>query len=72
MTSSAERNDFSDERRRGDRCVPSLSLYLGKGQLVCVGGWLRTRQWSDSKLRHWKTEIVASPVEMRRASARIC
>jgi single-strand DNA-binding protein len=40
-------------------------LHLGKGQLVCIEGRLQTRQWEDdAKLRHWKTEIVASSVEM--------
>jgi len=40
-------------------------LHLGKGQQVCIEGRLQTRQWEDdAKLRHWKTEIVASSVEM--------
>ena len=39
--------------------------YLGKGQLVSISGRLQTRQWEDDeKKRHWKTEIVASSVEM--------
>ncbi len=40
-------------------------MYLGKGQLVSIIGRLQTRQWEDdSKIRHWKTEIVANSVEM--------
>jgi single-strand DNA-binding protein len=39
--------------------------YLGKGQQVAIEGRLQTRTWDDEKgLRHWKTEIVASTVEM--------
>ena len=40
-------------------------LHLGKGQLVNIIGRLQTRQWEDdSKIRHWKTEIVTNSVEM--------
>lgn len=39
--------------------------YLGKGQQVAVEGRLQTRQWDDDRgTRHWKTEVVASSVEM--------
>ena len=39
--------------------------YLGKGQQVAIEGRLQTRSWDDERgLRHWKTEIVASHVEM--------
>lgn len=39
--------------------------YLGKGQQVALEGRLQTRTWDDEKgLRHWKTEIVATSVEM--------
>ncbi len=48
-----------------DRLAEICGQYLGKGQLVCIEGRLQTRQWEDdAKLRHWKTEIVASQVEM--------
>jgi single stranded DNA-binding protein len=48
-----------------DRLAEICGQYLGKGQLVCIEGRLQTRQWEDdAKLRHWKTEIVASSVEM--------
>jgi len=39
--------------------------YLGKGQQVAIEGRLQARTWDDDKgLRHWKTEIVATSVEM--------
>jgi single-strand DNA-binding protein len=48
-----------------DRLAEICSQYLGKGQLVAVEGRIQTRQWEDDKkTRHWKTEIVASQVEM--------
>ena len=48
-----------------DRLAEICAQYLGKGQLVAVEGRLQTRQWEDErKLRHWKTEVVASQVEM--------
>ena len=48
-----------------DRLAEICGQYLGKGQQVCIEGRLQTRQWEDdAKLRHWKTEIVASSVEM--------
>lgn len=48
-----------------DRLAEICGQYLGKGQLVCIEGRLQTRQWEDdAKQRHWKTEIVASSVEM--------
>lgn len=48
-----------------DRLAEICGQYLGKGQLVSIIGRLQTRQWEDdAKLRHWKTEIVASSVEM--------
>lgn len=48
-----------------DRLAEICGQYLGKGQLVSIGGRLQTRQWEDDeKKRHWKTEIVASTVEM--------
>ena len=48
-----------------DRLAEICGQFLAKGSLVCIEGRLQTRQWEDeSKLRHWKTEIVASSVEM--------
>jgi len=48
-----------------DRLAEICGEYLGKGQLVSISGRLQTRQWEDDdKKRHWKTEIVASTVEM--------
>ncbi len=48
-----------------DRLAEICGQYLGKGQQVCIEGRLQTLQCEDdAKLRHWKTEIVASSVEM--------
>ncbi len=48
-----------------DRLAEVCGRYLGKGQQVAIEGRLQTRTWDDEKgLRHWKTEIVASTVEM--------
>jgi len=48
-----------------DRLAEICGQYLGKGQLVALEGRIQTRQWEDDKKqRHWKTEIVASSVEM--------
>lgn len=48
-----------------DRLAEICGQYLGKGQQVAVEGRLQTRQWDDDRgQRHWKTEIVASAVEM--------
>jgi single-strand DNA-binding protein len=48
-----------------DRLAEICGQYLGKGQLVALEGRLQTRQWEDDKkIRHWKTEVVASSLEM--------
>jgi len=48
-----------------DRLAEICGRYLGKGQQVAIEGRLQTRTWDDEKgARHWKTEIVASSVEM--------
>jgi len=48
-----------------ERLAEICAQYLGKGQQVAVEGKLQTRQWDDDLgRRHWKTEIVASAVEM--------
>ena len=48
-----------------DRLAEICGQYLGKGQLVALEGRIQTRQWEDdSKARRWKTEVVASSVEM--------
>jgi single-strand DNA-binding protein len=47
------------------RLAETCGRYLGKGQQVAVEGRIQTRTWDDDKgQRHWKTEIVASSVEM--------
>jgi single-strand DNA-binding protein len=48
-----------------DRLAEVCGRYLGKGQQVAIEGRIQTRTWDDEKgLRHWKTEIVATTVEM--------
>jgi single-strand DNA-binding protein len=48
-----------------DRLAEIAGRYLGKGQQVAIEGRLQTRSWDDDRgQRHWKTEIVASHVEM--------
>ena len=48
-----------------DRLADTCGRFLGKGQQVALEGRLQTRSWDDEKgVRHWKTEIVASHVEM--------
>ena len=48
-----------------DRLAEIAGQYLGKGQQVAIEGRLQTRSWDDDRgTRHWKTEIVASHVEM--------
>jgi single-strand DNA-binding protein len=48
-----------------DRLAEIAGAYLGKGQQVAIEGRLQTRSWDDDRgQRHWKTEIVASHVEM--------
>jgi single-strand DNA-binding protein len=48
-----------------ERLAEICGQFLAKGSLVCIEGRLQTRQWEDdAKQRHWKTEIVASAVEM--------
>jgi single-strand DNA-binding protein len=48
-----------------DRLAEICGRYLGKGQQVAIEGRLQTRSWDDDRgARHWKTEVVASSVEM--------
>jgi single-strand DNA-binding protein len=48
-----------------DRLAEIAGTYLGKGQQVAIEGRLQTRSWDDDRgQRHWKTEIVATRVEM--------
>src|SRR6476469_842877 len=48
-----------------DRLAQTCGEFLGKGQQVAVEGRIQTRSWDDDRgTRHWKTEIVASHVEM--------
>jgi single-strand DNA-binding protein len=48
-----------------DRLAEICARYLGKGQQVAIEGRIQTRSWDDERgARHWKTEVVASSVEM--------
>ena len=48
-----------------DRLAEICGQYLGKGQQVAIEGRLQTRSWDDDRgARHWKTEVVATTVEM--------
>ena len=48
-----------------DRLAEIAGRYLGKGQQIAIEGRLQTRSWDDERgARHWKTEVVASSVEM--------
>jgi single-strand DNA-binding protein len=48
-----------------DKLAEVCGRWLGKGQQVAVEGRIQTRTWDDDRgQRHWRTEIVASNVEM--------
>ncbi len=48
-----------------NRLAETCGRYLGKGQQVAVEGRIQTRTWDDAdSKRHWRTEIIASSVEM--------
>jgi single-strand DNA-binding protein len=48
-----------------NRLAETCGRYLGKGQQVAVEGRIQTRTWDDAEgKRHWRTEIIASSVEM--------
>lgn len=48
-----------------DRLAQVCAEYLGKGTQVAVEGYLQTRTWDDDRgARHFKTEVVATAVQM--------
>ena len=47
-----------------DTLAAVCAQYLGKGSRVAVEGKLQTREWDETGHRHWKTEIVATAVEL--------
>ena len=48
-----------------ERLAEICGQYLGRGQMVSLEGRLQTRRWEDDrKVKHYRTEIVASNVEM--------
>jgi single-strand DNA-binding protein len=78
-TFSLATNEFAGGREQSEfhsivaweRLAETCGRYLGKGSQVLVEGRLSTRTWDDAAgERHWKTEVVASTVEMlgRRAA----
>jgi single stranded DNA-binding protein len=51
--------------QRRDRLAEICGQFLGKGQMVSLEGRLQTRRWEDErKVKHYRTEIVASSLEM--------
>ena len=48
-----------------ERLAEICGQFLGKGQMVSLEGRLQTRRWEDDRqVKHYRTEIVASSVEM--------
>jgi single-strand DNA-binding protein len=48
-----------------DKLAEVCGRWLGKGQQVAIDGRIQTRTWDDERgQRHWRTEIVATNVEM--------
>ena len=48
-----------------ERLAEICGQFLGKGQLVSLEGRLQTRRWEDDhKIKHYRTEVVASSGEM--------
>jgi single-strand DNA-binding protein len=81
IVATNERRDESDplpiERQEHipvvvwDRLGIVCGEVLGKGTQVLVEGRLQTRQWDDDRgSRHWKTEVVATSVEVLSSPAR--
>src|SRR3989337_3180783 len=61
---SQEKSEFHNIVTWG-KLAEICGQYLSKGQQVAVEGRLQTRSWDDDRgVRHWKTEVVASHVEM--------
>jgi single-strand DNA-binding protein len=51
-----------------ERLAEICGQFLGKGQMVSLEGRLQTRRWEDErKIKHYRTEIVASSV-----NAKVC
>jgi single-strand DNA-binding protein len=53
-----------------DRLGTICGEILSKGTRVLIEGRLQTRQWDDDRgSRHWKTEVVATSVEVLSSAA---
>jgi single-strand DNA-binding protein len=60
-----EKAEYSNVGHLGPPGGDRRARILGKGQQVAVEGRLQTRSWDDERgQRHWKTEVVASHVEI--------
>lgn len=73
VTFSLATHEFAAGKERSEfhqvvawnRLAETCGRYLGKGQQVAVEGRIQTRSWDDTEgRRHWRTEIIASSVEM--------
>ena len=54
-----------------DRLGVACGETLTKGTQILIEGRLQTRQWDDDRgSRHWKTEVVATSVEVLSSPAR--
>jgi single-strand DNA-binding protein len=54
-----------------DRLGTVCGEVLSKGTQILIEGRLQTRQWDDDRgNRHWKTEVVATTVEVLSSAAR--
>lgn len=48
-----------------DMLAEVVAKYVTKGMKVAIDGRLQTRQWDDEQgHRHWRTEVVATSVEL--------
>jgi single-strand DNA-binding protein len=48
-----------------DRLAEVCAEFLGKGQMAAIEGRIQTRSWdSPEGVRHWKTEVIATRVEL--------
>ena len=45
-----------------DKQAELLSKYVGKGDQICIRGYLTIRSWDDNGLKRYATEVVANEV----------
>ena len=54
-----------------DKQAELVSQYIGKGDQICIRGYLQTRSWDQNGQKRYATEVVASEVsfcETKKAS----